>query len=131
MQFRIAVNLTNIHRELLRTIQYQPLRQHDSLQIVLVEWGDQEVLIVEDIIDTGNTLTKFSKYLEAFGPKSIRVATLVEKRSSKACGFKGDFVGFSVPDDFIVGFCLDYNEHFRDLEHVAVLSDEAIRKYAK
>ncbi|KAF4660114.1 hypoxanthine phosphoribosyltransferase 1 [Perkinsus olseni] len=92
---------------------------------------DQDVLIVEDIVDTGNTLSKFCKHLETFGPRSIRVATLVEKRTDKSCGFKGDFVGFSVPDDFIVGFCLDYNEHFRDLEHVAVLTDEAIRKYAK
>ncbi|EER12211.1 hypothetical protein Pmar_PMAR016610 [Perkinsus marinus ATCC 50983] len=92
---------------------------------------DKDVLIVEDIVDTGNTLSKFCKHLEMFGPKSIKVATLVEKRTSKACGFRGDFVGFSVPDDFIVGFCLDYNEHFRDLEHVAVLTDEAIMKYAK
>eukprot|EP00922_Rhytidocystis_sp_ex-Travisia-forbesii_P012429 GHVS01018737.1.p1 GENE.GHVS01018737.1~~GHVS01018737.1.p1 ORF type:complete len:277 (+),score=52.23 GHVS01018737.1:2-832(+) len=85
----------------------------------------KQVLIVEDIIDTGHTLTKFCKWMEALEPESISVASLLEKRTEKSNGFKGDFVGFSVPDAFVVGFSLDYNEMYRDLEHVCVLTKAA------
>eukprot|EP00922_Rhytidocystis_sp_ex-Travisia-forbesii_P012433 GHVS01018741.1.p1 GENE.GHVS01018741.1~~GHVS01018741.1.p1 ORF type:complete len:257 (-),score=38.50 GHVS01018741.1:347-1117(-) len=85
----------------------------------------KQVLVVEDIIDTGHTLTKFCKWLEDLQPESISVASLLEKRTTKSNGFKGDFVGFSVPDSFVVGFSLDYNEMYRDLEHVCVLNRAA------
>ena len=85
---------------------------------------------MEDIIDTGNTLTKFCDHLQKnHNCKSIRVASLLEKRTPKSCGFKGDFVGFDVPDVFLVGYCLDYNEHFRDLDHVCALNPSGIEKY--
>eukprot|EP00386_Alphamonas_edax_P008332 GDKI01027330.1.p1 GENE.GDKI01027330.1~~GDKI01027330.1.p1 ORF type:complete len:242 (-),score=97.69 GDKI01027330.1:468-1193(-) len=93
---------------------------------------NKNVLIVEDIIDTGLTLTKFCKYLEKLGPKTVGVTSLVEKRTDKnITGFKGDFVGFSIPDAFVVGFGLDYNEMFRDLDHVGVVSETGKDKYAK
>lgn len=91
----------------------------------------KHVLIVEDIVDTGNTLVKFCKHLQDFEPKSIRCVSLVEKRTPKSCGFRADFVGFSVPDEFIVGYCLDYNEYFRDLDPICVLTPEAIKAYAE
>ena len=89
-----------------------------------------KVLIVEDIIDTGNTLAKFCDILNEKAPKSVRVASLLEKRTPKSNGFKGDFVGFDIPDHFIVGYCLDYNEHFRDLDHVCVMAEAGIKKFA-
>ena len=67
--------------------------------------------------------------LEQYGPKSVKVASLLEKRTPKSCGFKGDFVGFSVPDDFVVGYCLDYNDAFRDMEHICVISEEGIERF--
>ncbi|CAD7945865.1 unnamed protein product [Amoebophrya sp. A25] len=95
----------------------------------LTTLSGKHVLIVEDIIDTGNTLTKFCDHLKDFAPKSIKIASLLEKRTPKSCGFLGDWVGFSVPDVFIVGYCLDYNEHFRDLDHVCVMNKKGIEKY--
>ncbi|CAD7953595.1 unnamed protein product [Amoebophrya sp. A120] len=94
---------------------------------------NKHVLIVEDIIDTGNTLTKFVEHLKSFSPKTIKVASLLEKRipKEKSFGFIGDFVGFSIPDLFIVGYCLDYNEHFRDLDHVCVMNGSGVKKFAK
>jgi hypoxanthine phosphoribosyltransferase len=90
----------------------------------------QHVLIVEDIIDTGLTMTKLIAKLERdIHPASVRVAALLEKRTHLSNGFKGDYVAFSVPDKFIVGYGLDYNEVFRDLGHIAVISQAGIEKY--
>jgi len=90
----------------------------------------QNVLVVEDIVDTGTTLTKFSRWLsEMVHPKSISVASLLEKRTPKGCGFKADFVGFSIPDEFVVGFSLDYNEVFRDLDHLCIVNSVGCNKY--
>jgi len=63
----------------------------------------RDLIIIEDIIDTGTTMSKLIPALEEYGPKSVRVAALLEKRTHKSCGFKGDFVGFSIPDAFVVG----------------------------
>eukprot|EP00397_Hematodinium_sp_SG-2012_P061656 GEMP01082031.1.p2 GENE.GEMP01082031.1~~GEMP01082031.1.p2 ORF type:complete len:115 (+),score=27.49 GEMP01082031.1:285-629(+) len=90
----------------------------------------KNVLIVEDIIDTGNTLNQFCAHLKQFEPKCVKVASLLVKRTPLN-QFKGnvDFSGFSIPDDFVVGYCLDYNEHFRDLDHVCVMNESGIVKY--
>jgi len=90
----------------------------------------ENVLLVEDIVDTGLTLTKFCGWLEAnVRPKTISVTSLLEKRTPKSNGFKADFVGFSVPDVFVVGFSLDYNEFFRDLEHICIVNTFGSDKY--
>ncbi|VWU49930.1 hypoxanthine-guanine phosphoribosyltransferase [Hepatocystis sp. ex Piliocolobus tephrosceles] len=89
----------------------------------------KNVLIIEDIIDTGRTMIKFCDYLKKFDVKSIAVACLFIKRTPLWNGFKADFVGFSVPDVFIVGYSLDYNENFRDLDHVCIINDAGKAKY--
>ncbi|KAJ1401813.1 hypoxanthine-guanine phosphoribosyltransferase, partial [Ochromonadaceae sp. CCMP2298] len=66
---------------------------------------------------------------EQIKPASIRVASLLEKRTAKSCGFKGDYVGFSVPDEFVVGYCLDYNEVYRDLTHICIINQEGIDRF--
>lgn len=81
------------------------------------------MILAEDIIDTGLTMTKLVPLLLQAGAASVRVASLLEKRTPRACGFKGDFVGFSVPDAFVVGYALDYNEAFRDMPHICVIND--------
>ena len=90
----------------------------------------KNVLVVEDLVDTGKTLSKFCRSILELEPKSLRVASLFEKRTSKdGVTFKADFAGFSIPDLFVVGNCMDLNERFRDLEHLAILTDEAYSKY--
>eukprot|EP01038_Epipyxis_sp_PR26KG_P006531 gene6531-8973_t len=84
----------------------------------------RHVIFVEDIIDTGLTMTKCLTYMqEHVKPATVKVASLVEKRTSRSCGFKADYVGFSIPDKFVVGYCLDYNEVYRDLVHLAVINE--------
>jgi hypoxanthine phosphoribosyltransferase len=90
----------------------------------------KHVLFVEDIIDTGLTMSSLLTYLnDQIKPASVRVASLVEKRTTRGCGFKADYVGFSIPDVFVVGYCLDYNECFRDLNHLAVINQVGMERF--
>lgn len=90
----------------------------------------KHVLFIEDIIDTGLTMTKIFEYMKAqIIPESINVVSLCEKRTPHSCGFKAKYVGFSIPDKFIVGYCMDYNEVYRDLSHIAVIGPLGIEKY--
>eukprot|EP00794_Sanderia_malayensis_P003769 gene3769-4291_t len=89
----------------------------------------KHVLIVEDIIETGNTMKKLVELISQYNPASIKVASLLIKRTGKPCAYKPDFVGFNIPDEFVVGYALDYNEYFRDLDHICVVSNEGVKKY--
>eukprot|EP01033_Poteriospumella_lacustris_P016907 gene16907-12100_t len=90
----------------------------------------KHVLFVEDIIDTGLTMSSLLAYLnEQIKPASVRVASLVEKRTHRSCGFKADYVGFSIPDVFVCGYCLDYNEVYRDMKHLVVLNKTGIDRF--
>ncbi|KAG1655207.1 Hypoxanthine-guanine phosphoribosyltransferase [Nymphon striatum] len=80
----------------------------------------KNVLIVEDCIDTGRTMTKLLDLLQTYCPKSVKVASLLLKRAPNSTGYRPDFIGFDIPDKFVVGYALDYNEYFRDL-HVSIL----------
>lgn len=81
-----------------------------------------DLLIVEDILDSGKTLSYLKEILEARGPRSIRLATLLDKPERRQVDIKADYIGFVIPDDFVVGYGLDYNERYRNLPYVGVLS---------
>ena len=80
-----------------------------------------ELLIVEDILDSGKTLSYLREILESRGPNSIRIVTLLDKPERREVDVKPDYLGFVVPDEFVVGYGLDYDEHYRNLPYVAVL----------
>ncbi len=81
----------------------------------------RDVLIVEDIVDTGLTLSHLVKILRKREPASIRVCAFLDKRERRRVPFQADYVGFSVPDHFVVGYGLDYDEKFRFLPDVCLL----------
>lgn len=83
---------------------------------------DMKVLIVEDIIDTGITLKWLKENLETRGPKSVRIATLLRKPTNLEVDIDVDYVGFDIPDEFVVGYGLDYAEDYRHLRFVATLA---------
>ncbi|XP_027750310.1 phosphoribosyltransferase domain-containing protein 1-like [Empidonax traillii] len=89
----------------------------------------QNVLIVEDIVGTGRTMKVLLKTIEKYKPKMIKVASLLVKRTSRPDGYRPDYYGFEIPDLFVVGYALDYNEHFRDLNHICVINDHGKAKY--
>ncbi|KAK7483905.1 hypothetical protein BaRGS_00024789, partial [Batillaria attramentaria] len=90
----------------------------------------KNVLVVEDIIDTGKTMQQLLSLLKAVHPKSVKVASLLVKRTSKSTGYRPDYIGFEIPDQFVVGYALDYNEYFRDLNHIGVINENGKKKYA-
>ncbi len=83
---------------------------------------NRHVLIVEDIVDTGLTLNYLVDNLKARGPASLKVCTLLDKPSSREAPVKIDYNGFTVPNEFIVGYGLDYNGRYRNFPYIMVLS---------
>lgn len=79
----------------------------------------KNILIVEDIIDSGTTLNYLKKYLESKFPKSLRIATLLDKPSRRTVNVSVDYIGFSIEDKFVVGFGLDYEQKYRNLPYIA------------
>ncbi len=85
---------------------------------------DKNVIIVEDIIDSGNTLSFINKYFSAKNAKSVRICTLLNKPSRREVEIDVDYVGFEVEDEFVVGYGLDYREYYRNLPYIGVLKHE-------
>ncbi|QQK07936.1 hypoxanthine phosphoribosyltransferase [Miniphocaeibacter halophilus] len=85
---------------------------------------DKDVLIVEDIIDTGLTLDYLIRNLKDRGANSIKIATLLDKPNRRKVNVDVDFVGFKIPDEFVVGYGLDYNQKYRNLPFIAALKEE-------
>lgn len=81
----------------------------------------KELLIVEDILDSGNTLYYLSDVLRARKPASIRICTLLDKPDRRAKPIRADYVGFTIPDAFVVGYGLDYDEKYRNLPYIGIL----------
>lgn len=84
----------------------------------------KDLLIVEDILDTGMTLHYLKQLLQDRNPNSIRIATLLDKPERRRAAVRADYVGYQVPDEFVVGYGLDYDEKYRNLPYVGVLKPE-------
>ena len=83
--------------------------------------GDN-VIIVEDIIDSGNTLSRLVPMLQERNPKSLKVCTLLDKPERREVDVKVDYNGFNIPDKFVVGYGLDYDQNYRNLPYVGVIN---------
>ena len=88
----------------------------------------KNVLIIEDILDSGNTLSHLVKLLETRNPKSIKIATLLDKPDRRVAHVDVAYKGFSIPDEFVVGYGLDYAESYRNLPFVGILKREVYEK---
>ena len=82
---------------------------------------DKEVLIVEDIVDSGNTLYYLMDVLRKRNPASIRLCTLLDKPDRRVKDVKADYLGFEIPDEFVVGYGLDYAQKYRNLPYIGVM----------
>ena len=104
---------------------YGNARQHSG-EVKLVKDVDysmagRNIILVEDILDTGLTLTFIQSMLRAHQPKSLKIAALLDKVSRRTEPIRGDYVGFEIPDEFVVGYGLDFAEHYRNLPDICVL----------
>ena len=88
------------------------------------ELDGRDILIVEDILDSGMTLSYLKEHIMAKGARSIRIATLLDKPERRRVDIHPDYSCFSVPDEFVVGYGLDYNQKYRNLPFVGVLKPE-------
>lgn len=86
---------------------------------------DYDILLVEDILDSGATLSYLKEVLLARQPRSIRIATLLDKPARRKADISADYRGFEIPDEFVVGYGLDFNEDYRNLPFIGVLKPEA------
>ncbi len=89
---------------------------------------DCDVIVIEDIIDSGRTLQKLKQLLADRGAHSVRTCTLFDKPDRRAVDLSADYVGMNIPDAFIVGYGLDYNERYRNLPYVGVLKPSVYQK---
>lgn len=85
----------------------------------------KNVILVEDILDTGLTLTFLKKLLQAHQPKVLRIAALLDKPSRRKLPLQADYLGFTIPDEFVVGYGLDYAERYRNLPDICVVPRES------
>ena len=94
------------------------------LDITRNDLSDCDLLIIEDIIDSGCTLSYLTEYLKLKGAKSVKTCALLDKPSRRKVDFTPDYRGLEIPDEFVVGYGLDYDERFRALPFVGVLKPE-------
>lgn len=99
-----------------------------SVNIVLdihrTDLADVDILIVEDIIDSGRTLSYLCEYLTLKGAKSVKTVTLIDKPSRREVEFVPDYTGKIIPDEFVIGYGLDYDEKYRALPYIGILKRE-------
>lgn len=89
---------------------------------------DREIIVIEDILDSGNTLYFLKNYFLTKGAKSVTIVTLLDKPSRRTKPITADYAGFEVPDEFVVGYGLDYAQQYRNLPYIGVLKPEVYSK---
>ena len=89
---------------------------------------DRHVIVVEDILDTGKTLLELKKLLISSGALSVKLCVLLDKPEGRKYDISADYVGGKVPNEFVVGYGLDYNERYRNLPYIGVLKEEVYKK---
>lgn len=86
--------------------------------------ADENVLVVEDIIDTGKTLKVVKRILENRHPKSLKIVSLLDKPAGRKVAIEADYVGFEIENEFVIGYGLDYDEYYRNLPYIGILKEE-------
>jgi hypoxanthine phosphoribosyltransferase len=97
-------------------------------QVALPEVVGRDVLILDDILDSGHTLAAICEKLKAAKPRSIRVCVLLSKKKPRARQVDADYVGFEIEDEFVVGYGLDFMERYRNLPYIGVLRKELLEQ---
>lgn len=97
-------------------------------ELAVPDVADRDVLILDDILDTGHTLAAVRKRLETVKPRSMRVCVLLSKRKQRARDVQADYIGFEIDDEFVVGYGLDFMERYRNLPYIGILRRELLEQ---
>ncbi len=112
---------------LLQTSSYRGTATSSSTLIIneslALDVADRDVLLLDDILDTGQTLGALVDHIKKRGARSVKTAVLLRKIGRQTVPIEPDYVGFTIPDAFVVGYGLDYNDDYRHLPHIGVLKD--------
>lgn len=119
----VSINCT---LDYLRVSSYEGTKSSGKIKIKgdIPSVKDKDVIIVEDILDTGRTLMNVRNLLLEKGAKSVNICVLLDKPEGRIVDIKADYVGGHVPNEFVVGYGLDYNEKYRNLPYIGVLKEE-------
>jgi hypoxanthine phosphoribosyltransferase len=98
---------------------------------LMLDISGRDVLLVDDIFDTGHTLVRVMEKMQEFGPTSLRSAVLLRKRGREEVVANPDFVAFDIPDEFVVGYGLDYEDMYRNLPYLAALEPEDLKRHGE
>lgn len=96
---------------------------------LMLDISGRDVLLVDDIFDTGHTLVRTLEKMHDLGPKSIRSAVLLRKNGRQEIDYTPDFIGFDIPDEFVVGYGLDFEDMYRNLPFLAALEEADIARH--
>lgn len=102
----------------------KPIQKPEIIDKVRLDLSGVDVLVIDDILDTGNTLKRVCEILQSMGPSSLKTCVLLDKQTSRSVDFEADFVGFGIPDEFVVGYGLDFAERYRNLSSIGILRPE-------
>ncbi len=101
-----------------------PLKAPEVIDKIRLDLKDIDVLIIDDILDSGATLAHVTELFQKMGPASLKTCVLLDKNTTRTVDFEADFVGFHIPDEFVVGYGLDFAERYRQLPCIGVLRPE-------
>lgn len=87
-----------------------------------------DVIVVEDIVDTGRTIKTVKELLYSKGANSVKIASLLDKKERRVVDIEAEYVGFNIPDEFVIGFGLDFNQKYRNLPFIGVLKEECYKE---
>lgn len=115
----------NVEMDFLRVSSYGGTESTGSVQLdmaISIDIQDRHVLLVEDIVDTGHTLVFLRNYLESMNPASLKICALLDKPERRIDhNARYDYLGFTIPDKFVVGYGLDYDQRYRNLPYIGIL----------
>ncbi|XP_029418771.1 phosphoribosyltransferase domain-containing protein 1 isoform X2 [Nannospalax galili] len=113
--------------DFIRLKSYKNDQSMGEMQIIGGE--DLSMLVGKDVVGTGRTMKALLSSIEKYKPNMVKVASLLVKRTARSDGFRPDYAGFEISDVFVVGYALDYNEYFRDLNHICIINEHGKEKY--
>ena len=117
---------SDINFEFIRVSSYHGQNSTGIIELKVDLQGNiegKDVIVIEDIIDTGRTLSYLKEYLKSKNPKSIKIASLLDKKERRVCEMEADYVGFDIPDKFVLGYGLDVDEKYRNLPYVGYIEE--------
>ena len=121
----LAKNIpSNVKLEFIRVSSYHGTESTGKIELKLDLKEDiegKDIIIIEDIVDTGRTLSYLKEHLKTKKPKSLKICTLLDKKERRVCEIEPEYVGFNIPDKFVLGYGLDVDELYRNLPYIGYI----------